>query len=71
MYANIVHIIMSVSSSTDQSIQGVESGLCLDGGVTANCQKQPWSTYPYCDPNLDPTTRASDLVHRMTIMEKV
>lgn len=57
--------------STDGSIRGVESGLCVDVGSKASCQEEPWSSYPYCNPNLDPDTRAKDLVGRMTVVEKV
>ena len=45
--------------------------LCMDVGSRGSCQESPWSTYPYCNPNLDTETRAKDLVTRMTIIEKV
>ena len=56
---------------SDGNIRGVESGLCVDVGSRASCQEEPWSGYPYCNPSLDPDTRAKDLVSRMTVDEKV
>lgn len=72
MYVDILHTYMHTPChSTDGSIRGVESGLCVDVGSKASCQEEPWSSYPYCNPNLDPDTRAKDLVGRMTVVEKV
>ena len=52
-------------------IKGLKSGLCIDVGSTTSCQEQPWSGYPYCNPQLDPLTRAQDLVGRMEVVEMV
>ena len=49
----------------------MQSGLCLDVGSTGSCTEKPWSTYPYCNYQLDPKTRAMDLVSRLTLDEKV
>ena len=56
---------------TTGEIKGLKSGLCLDVGSTASCQEQPWSGYPYCNTQLDPLTRAKDLVGRMEVTEMV
>lgn len=56
---------------SDGSLRVNNSEICLDVGSRASCQEQPWSTYPYCNPHLDLETRATDLVGRMTIIEKV
>lgn len=58
-------------NSTDGTIRGKQSGLCMDVGSKANCSEQPWSSYPYCNYSLDALARAEDLVSRMTLAEKV
>ena len=52
-------------------ITGLQSGLCLDVGSYASCKEDPWSHYPYCNIELDPLTRAQDLVGRMVPAEMV
>ena len=52
-------------------LKGLKSGLCIDVRSTASCQEQPWSGYPYCNTQLDPLTRAKDLVDRMEVPEMV
>ena len=49
----------------------MQSGLCLDVGSSGSCMEKPWSTYPYCNYQLDANTRAMDLVSRLTLDEKV
>jgi hypothetical protein len=46
--------------------------ICLDGGtpIERNCALQPYASYPYCNPALDATTRATDLVSRLSLDEK-
>ena len=56
---------------TTGEIKGLKSGLCIDVGSTASCQKKPLSGYPYCNTQLDPLTRAKDLVGRMEVAEMV
>ena len=56
---------------TTGEIKGLKSGLCIDVGSTASCKEQPWSGYPYCNTQLDPLTRAKDLVDRMEAIEMV
>ncbi len=56
---------------TTGEIKELQSGLCIDVGSTASCQEQPWSGYPYCNTQLDPLTRAKDLVGRMEATEMV
>ena len=58
-------------NSSDNTIRGVGSGLCLDVGSIVTCMDKPLSTYPYCNYTLDPLTRAKDLVSRLTLAEKV
>ena len=58
-------------NSTDGSIRGKQSGLCIDAGSQASCMEEPWSTYDYCNDTLEPEVRAQDLVGRLTLDEKV
>ena len=58
-------------NDTDGTIRGVQSGLCMDVGSTANCSVSPFKDYPYCNYKLDALTRAKDLVSRLTLADKV
>ncbi len=58
-------------NSTDGTIRGKQSGLCMDVGSKASCMEAPWSGYPYCNHSLEPEARAKDLVDRLTLAEKV
>ena len=50
--------------------------LCPGGSTftpvpSVDCQSQPQASYPFCNPQLDPATRASDLVSRLTVDEVI
>lgn len=47
--------------------------LCLDAGTSFNlsCASSSIATKPYCNPSLPASTRAADIVQRMTLAEKV
>lgn len=59
-------------NSTDNSIRGVASGLCLDvvGQLPRTCDFESNKGFPFCDTSLPFTQRAQDLVSRIPDDEK-
>ena len=42
------------------------------GGIMLSpCDREPWSTYGYCDHTLPEETRLEDLMQRMTLQDKI
>lgn len=46
-------------------------GLRPGGIMLSPCDREPWSTYGYCDHTLPEETRLEDLMQRMTLQDKI
>ena len=53
------------------TIKGIQSGLCVDVGSKASCMEKPWIGYGYCDTSQNAEQRATDLVSKLNLAEKV
>lgn len=59
VYNSTTHVLSLASDRT----------LCVDAGSSTNCSVAPQSSYPFCNQNLSPETRAADLAGRLTVPE--